>query len=100
MLDSKTVSRQQNPRFVLNIGAISECYPDMPEHGDGTELWDRQEKKPVFTVHADYQNAICLETSGHPSHFPFTNLEHWFNRLEDKELESEGMTPTKPEFRK
>ena len=89
---------QQNPRFVWNIGSIKETFPDMPEQGECV-LWDRQEQEPVLTIHSDYTNAFCLELDTNPREFPFTNLENWFNRLSDAELESEGMTPSKPVYK-
>jgi hypothetical protein len=83
-------------RFVLNVGAIRETYPDMPEQNNGDiVLWDRQERKPVVTIHATYANAICLETTRSPKASPFTNLEDWFNSLSNDCLESEGLPVTR-----
>ena len=92
-----------NPRFVWNMGAIHERYPDMPaemldEDSDGIKLWDRQEKRAVATIHKDYYQAMCLEMADHPERHPFTNLENWFNSLSNEDLESEGMTPTREEY--
>ncbi len=82
-------------RFVLNIGAIREEYPEMPEQGGEIVLWDRQERKPVVTIHRDYANAICLEVTDSPASMPFTSLENWMNSLSNDALESEGLAPTK-----
>ena len=82
-----------NPRFVWNVGSVQEQFPDMPEQGNDTVLWDRQEKKPVVTLHADYQQAFCLETT-RDRDYALTALELWFNRIDNKALESEGMKPT------
>jgi hypothetical protein len=89
----KTKFHAQNPRFVWNIGAIKESYPDMPDQGVGCILWDRQEQKPVVTLHADYANAFCLEIT-RPGMFPLTRVEEWFNQLSNSCLESEDITPT------
>lgn len=88
-----------NPRFVLNLGAIQQLFPDLPDTPDNGDipLWDRQEQRPVLTVHSDYGNAICLETTD-PGRGPFTALEDWFNGLTDAELTSEGMTATNAEY--
>lgn len=88
-------TNKQNPRFVLNIGSIREEHSDLPEQGQDIVLWDRQERKPVVTIHADYANAICLETTRTPTGSPFSNLEEWFNSLSNRDLESEGLPPTK-----
>ena len=78
------------PRFVWNIGSISEVYPDMPESSAELVLWDRQERKAAVTVAAEYANAMCLERS-HPGHSPFTTLEEWLNSLDREDLDSEGL---------
>lgn len=84
---------KSNPRFVWNVGAIAEQFPDMADV-QGTVLWDRQERKPVLTLHEDYSNAFCLETT--PCGAPLTLAETWFNSLDNKTLESENLTPTEP----
>lgn len=91
----KFVGEWLNPRFVWNIGAIAEVYPELNEFGQGC-LIDRQEKKVVVKLFPEYGNAFCLELT---TSAPFTKLEEWFNGLDDTALSSEGMTATKPEFR-
>jgi hypothetical protein len=93
----KTYNPNTNPRFVLVIGSICEVYPDIPDTtGSGSiVLYDRQERRPVFTLHKEYAQAICLEHTTTPEAMPFTHLENWFNGLVDMALISEGMTPTK-----
>lgn len=91
---------EANPRFVLNIGAISEVYPDMPvQYKSGTtELWDRQEKKPVITIHSEYAQAICLQLNCDPTSQPFETMERWFNLLGNDALISESIAPSKPVY--
>lgn len=86
----------RNPRFVLNVGAIRERFPDMAAQTDGKlVLWDRQERRAVVTVSEHYAQALCLERT-EPLQYPFTALEHWFNSLSNEEMESEGIKPTNP----
>jgi hypothetical protein len=94
---TKSAKRQTAvvPRFVWNIGAIQELYPDMPEQTSDCVLWDRQEKKTVALIGRDYAQAFCLETTSAGAHsMPFTNLERWFNALSNEDLASEGLTIT------
>jgi hypothetical protein len=86
---------KKNPRFVWNIGSISEVYPDMPEQNSGAILWDRQERKPVLTLHAEYSQSFCLETTTSPQSMPYTILEEFWNKLSNRALISEGMKPTR-----
>jgi hypothetical protein len=89
--------RKPNPRFLWNIGAIAEEYPDMPkQYGTETVLWDRQERKPVLTLHDGYRNLICLEhlRLGHP----FTDASRWLNTIARGDLKSEGITDTRKPF--
>jgi hypothetical protein len=89
---------EENPRFVWIIGSIRERFPDIPElaeHLGGMVLWDRQEKKPVVTVHRDYEQLICLETTrNEPASAPLSSLEDWLNNMEPGDLESEGIPET------
>ncbi len=93
-----------NPRFVWLVGAITEQFPDVPnfesEHRQGGDLvlWDRQEKKPAAMVSYEYAQAMCLELTDSPASMPFTNLENWFNDVDNESLESENLTPTKTEY--
>lgn len=82
---------ETNPRFVWNIGAIAEEYPDMPEQDDenNTVLIDRASGTPVLTLHNPWTQAICLETL--PNGAPFEALAHWFNHLSPEALESENL---------
>jgi hypothetical protein len=93
-------AREDNPRFVWIVGAIREQYPDVPEAMEGQlVLWDRQEKKPVVTVFEPYANGMCLETTRKSGGCePFTELESFFNELDDEALTSEGMTATREEY--
>jgi hypothetical protein len=77
-------------RFVLHCGSEREEFPDMPDCPDdgSVNLWDRQENCPVFTIHAKYAQAICLE-SGDDA--PFSKLEEFFNGLSNECLASEGL---------
>lgn len=86
---------KDNPRFILNIGSCQDRFPDVPEQGADVEIYDRQERKPVITIHRAYANAICLEMTTSPNAMPFTIMEDWFNGLDNASLESEGMEPTK-----
>lgn len=81
-------------RFVWNIGAIKEEYPDMPEQTEDVVLWDRQERKPVVTLHRGYCQAFCLESTKIPNSSPFTETEWFFNHLSNKSLASEGLKET------
>jgi hypothetical protein len=90
---SKTYTPKKNPRFVWNIGAVAEQYPDMAEV-EGTVLWDRQEKKPVLTFHPEYAQAFCLEST-RPNDCPFSLAAWWFNHASGTALESEGIPATK-----
>jgi len=83
------------PRFVWAIGSYAESFPDMPSDL-GVVLWDRQERKPVVTLHDEYAQLICLETA---ENGPFSELENWTNKLSDVELESEGLAPTREAHR-
>jgi hypothetical protein len=98
----KPTEERQNPRFVWLIGAIGEAYAgcsDTDTLPPGMHLWDRQEQKIAVTVHPDYSQMICLETTESAEHMPLTNLEHWMNADDDGAFESEGIVPTKPEFK-
>lgn len=89
---------KSNPRFVWLIGAIAEQYSDLPQPDTwppGTTLWDRQERKPVGVIYPDYHQAMCLELTKSAATMPFTNLEDWFNRIGNRALQSENITPTK-----
>lgn len=72
-------------------------FPDIPDNidGDGTVLWDRQEKKKVVTIHSEYSNAICLELNHNAESQPFSNLESWFNLCSNAGFASENIPPTK-----
>lgn len=88
----KTKYTKENPRFVWTVGAYQERYPDMP----GLLvlcLYDRQERKPVMTVHKDYEQLLCLETTRQAGNAPFTALESWANGLSAADLKSEGIAP-------
>lgn len=93
----KTYNPNYNPRFVLVVGSICEVYPDIPDTTDSGDviLYDRQERKPVITIHKEYANSICLEHTTTPEAMPFSHLEDWFNGLTDMALISEGLEPTK-----
>lgn len=84
---------ETNPRFVWNIGAIAEEYPDMPEQDDENNavLIDRADGTPVLTLHNPWAQAICLETTDTPHGAPFEALAHWFNHLSPEALESENL---------
>lgn len=87
-----------NPRFVLVVGAIREVYDDIPDSiGDdgAVVLWDRQEQKPVVTIHSEYANAICLEHNTSIEAQPFSNIEDWFNGVSNRALTSENIPATK-----
>lgn len=86
---------KDNPRFVWNIGAISELFPDMRDVAQGPQivLWDRQERKPVVTLEPGYTQLFCLETTTHGQ--PLTDLEAWLNQLSNSDLKSENVTPTR-----
>lgn len=97
---------KDNPRFVWNIGAIQEVYPDMPEQDCDTVLWDRQEKLPVVTIHNpekrafNYGNIICLETTSEGAKSsPLTAVEDWLNSLDNESLESEMIPGTKEKYK-
>lgn len=90
---------KSNPRFVWIIGAISEIFPDVPDLSaspEGMILWDRQLKREVAIVRQEYAQAVCLETKS--GGMPFTNLCDWLNELDAESAESEGLTPTSPEY--
>ena len=96
-----TEEAEPNPRFVWIIGSISESFPDIPElaeHLGGLVLWDRQEKKPVVTLHRDYEQIIVLETTRSIKDQPLTNLENWLNGMQAGTLSSEGISDTCPYF--
>jgi hypothetical protein len=78
-----------DPRFVWNIGAIYELYPDMPEQGDTVDLIDRATGKPVISIANGWGQLFCLEHTllGQP----LTDLETWLNGLSDEALKSEGL---------
>lgn len=95
-MSKKKYTPKKNPRFVWNIGAISEQYPDMANINQAsTVLWDRQEEGVVVQISGHYSNAFCLETTRFLADAPFTNLERWFNHMSNKALASEGIPPTK-----
>jgi hypothetical protein len=92
------VKAKSNPRFVLLISCEHEAFPDIPQsampQGGEVILWDRQERKKVFTLHAEYGQSMCLEVTRHgPSHYPLTNLEHWWNNIDNISLQSETSSP-------
>lgn len=92
-----TFTPKKNPRFVWCIGAVDDCYPDIPQsilNTTGVHLWDRQEGKVVMTLSPDYANAFCLETTAPDGH-PFTLAETWFNSASKTALESENIPGTK-----
>lgn len=91
---SITYNPNTNPRFVWNIGAIAEMYPDMAGV-EGAVLYDRQEKAVVVEVRACYAQAFCLELSYSASTEPFTTLENWFNLCSNAGLVSEGIPATR-----
>lgn len=84
----------RNPRFVWNIGAIAEVFPDMSKV-EGLVLYDRQEQKVVMELKSEYANAVCLELNRSAKTEPFTNLENWFNIPKNAAFVSEGIPPTK-----
>lgn len=87
---------KKNPRFVWIIGSIREQFPDLPELEAGPcVLWDRQQRKPVMTLHPEYAQSFCLELTTSPAAMPYTNLENWWNTVSNSALKSEGMKPTK-----
>jgi hypothetical protein len=59
----------------------------MPDNGS-IVLWDRKYKAPVFTLHAAYAQAVCLELADRA---PFSNMEDWFNNLSRAAPESENL---------
>lgn len=87
-------------RFVWNIGAVQETLPDMPDQDahDAVVLWDRQDQRVVMTIAREYGNAFCLETTSSKENAPFSNCADWLNALDNECIESEGMTPTRPEW--
>lgn len=101
--NNDVVEEPKNPRFVMVVGAIRERFPDIPEYvGENGQLviWDRQEGIAAVTVSQKYSQALCLEVTTYGAHgIPFTNLERWLNSLNNVELESEGLTATRKEFR-
>lgn len=80
------------PRFAMAVGAYHEEHPDMPEDLPLC-IYDRQERKVVATLHGEYAQLLCLETTGEDA--PFSALESWLNRLGNPALTSEGIPPTK-----
>lgn len=89
---------KDNPRFVWTVGAYHEQFPDMPQYHPamGLVLYDRQEKRAVVTLHCDYAQLMCLETTPpRTGNAPFTALEEWLNKLGSRALESEGIAATK-----
>lgn len=82
----------ENPRFVWNLGAIAEEFPDMPPQDDQNNLHliDRATGKPVVTLHNPWAQAMCLETTD-AGDAPFTALADWLNRLSPEALESENL---------
>lgn len=82
----------ENPRFVWNLGAIAEEFPDMPPQDDQNNLAliDRSNGKPVVTIHNPWAQAMCLETTA-PGGSPFTALAEWLNGLDRETLESENL---------
>lgn len=92
-----------NPRFVWNVGAIAEQFPDMlginEHYPDRLVLWDRQQNAPALIFGDGYGNAFCLEVTSHVLGSPFTNLETWFNSASVAQaLQSEGIPATQPPF--
>lgn len=79
----------ENPRFVWNIGAIAEEFPDMPGQGTFIDLVDRATKKTVVSIAAGWGNLFCLEHAAAGT--PFTSLAEWMNGLDAESLESEGL---------
>lgn len=88
----------KNPRFVWCVGAIDDAFPDIGAevlHKPGTHLYDRQEKKIVATLNAEYQSLFCLETTANAASQPMTTLESWLNQLGAVALKSENIPATK-----
>jgi len=86
------MSKKLAPRFVLVVGSIQEEYPDIPDSAvqDGVTIWDRLHNRPAITIHREYANAICLETTDHYDS-PFSSLEEWLNELSPEAMKSEGI---------
>lgn len=91
---------KDNPRFVWIIGSIRGTYPDLPELDgeNNVTLWDRQENRPVVTLHNPYGQAFCLETTRQPGDAPFTALEAWLNSVLPSDFRSEGIPGTSRPF--
>lgn len=89
----------ENPRFVWNLGAIAEEFPDMPPQDDQNNLAliDRLNGKPVVTIHNPWAQAMCLETTspgealGFDADVPFLALAAWLNSLDRETLDSENL---------
>jgi len=89
----------KGPRFMLIISDASrEEYPDVPgcDKDGAVFLWDRQEQARVWTLSGKYAQAVCLEHKEFG--MPFTQLEEWFNSLDNVSLQSEGLPATKEVF--
>lgn len=80
---------QENPRFVWNIGAIPQLFPDLPEQGAQIELIDRATGKPVISIAVEWGNLFCLEHKQHGE--PLSELECWLNKISEESLKSEGL---------
>ncbi len=83
----------ENPRFVWNLGAIAEEFPNMPPQDDQNNLHliDRATGKPVVTLHNPWAQAMCLETTDAGGVIHAAALAHWFNHLSPEALESENL---------
>ena len=83
---------QDNPRFVLALGAYTEAFADMPADLPVC-IYDRQLGLIAVTFHESHAQAICLETV--PDGAPFTALCDWFNSSSvGAALSSEGIPAT------
>lgn len=83
----------ENPRFVWNVGARPEEFPDLPEQGAPVDLIDRLTGGVVVSIADRYGQLLCLQHTDHGT--PFEDLERWLNTLSSSALESEGL-PTTP----
>jgi len=84
-----------NPRFVWNVGARPEEFPDLPEQRGSVDLIDRHTGGVVVSIAERYGQLLCLQREDIGACAPFADLERWLNRLSSRALESEGL-PTTP----
>jgi hypothetical protein len=96
-METPTTFTSDSPRFVWNIGSISEQFADMPEQPENGSLilFDRLTRSAVVTVNPRFANAICLEITTGTNGAPFTALADWFNGLTPENMESEGLPVTR-----